>query len=210
MNKLIDKLIQEGYLETPRIIEAFEKIQRKDFLINFAKNREDENEPISIGFGQTISQPSTIAFMFELLQPKDGDRVLDIGSGSGYTTALFSQLVGEEGKVFGIEIIEELKEFGEENVRKNYNFVGRGVANFRIADGSLGLESEAPFDIIHVAAAALEAPQELLDQLAVGGKMVVPVGEYCHEIYLYTKDEDGKISKEKYPGFSFVPLINKN
>ena len=206
----MDNLVRDGFLETPSIISAFEKISRKDFLIDFAQNKDEDNEPISIGFGQVVSQPSTVAFMFELLQPKKGDIVLDVGSGSGYTVALFSQIVGDDGKVFGIEMIEELKEFGEKNVRQNYNFIGRGIAEFVTTDGSKGLSKKAPFDIIYVESAALEVPQELLDQLAPGGRMILPKGEYCHEICLYTKTKDGAINETKFPGFSFVPLISNN
>jgi protein-L-isoaspartate(D-aspartate) O-methyltransferase len=208
MKSLVEKLINEGFLETPRIIDAFEKVNRQDFLIPLASGRADDDEPLSIGFGQTVSQPSTIAFMIELLQPKAGDKILDIGSGSGYTTALFSEITGQKGKVFGLEIIEELKEFGEQNVKKHYDFIDRGVTKFLVADGSKGLTKEAPFDIIHVAAAAFEAPQKLLDQLASGGRMILPLGEYCHEINLFTKTQDGVILKEKYPGFTFVPLVS--
>lgn len=209
MKKLVKNLVKQGYLESPHIIEAFENVNREHFLIPLAKGRGQEDEPISLGFGQTISQPSTVAFMFELLNPQEDDRVLDVGSGSGYTSALFSYIVGKGGKVFAIEVIEELKDFGERNVKDNYSFIEQGTLEFMVADGSKGLPKEAPFDIIHVAAAALEPPQELLDQLATGGHMVMPVGEYCHEIHLFTKDEKGQVSKEKFPGFAFVPLVSK-
>ncbi|MGB9609289.1 MAG: protein-L-isoaspartate O-methyltransferase family protein, partial [Minisyncoccia bacterium] len=112
-NKLIDDLIKDGFLKSPRIIDAFRKVDRMNFVIDYVKNEAYRNSPLAIGFGQTISQPLTVAFMLELLDVQEGNKVLDVGSGSGWTTALLAELVGEKGKVYGIEIIPELYEFGK-------------------------------------------------------------------------------------------------
>ncbi|MGB9681196.1 MAG: protein-L-isoaspartate O-methyltransferase family protein, partial [Minisyncoccia bacterium] len=131
--ELIKELIEEGVLKSPKLIEAFLKIDRKDFVLEDLKEYAYLNQPLSIGFGQTISQPLVVAFMLELLEVQEGEKILDIGSGSGWTTALLSYLTGEKGKVFAIERIPELKEFGEENVKK-YNFVEKGIAKFYLGD----------------------------------------------------------------------------
>jgi len=123
---LVDSLIQQGWLKTPRIIEAFRNVKRVDFLPDNLKNLDELNEALPIGFDQTISQPLVVAFMLELLRPQIGDKILDVGSGSGWTTALLSEIVGEEGRVIAIETIPELKEFGEKNVCK-YNFINKGI-----------------------------------------------------------------------------------
>ena len=109
---LIDSLIKEGWLKTPRIIKAFREVKRVDFLPKEIKDLAELNEALSIGYGQTISQPLVVAFMLELLQPQPGDKILDVGSGSGWTTALLAQIVGQKGKVIAIDIIPELVEFG--------------------------------------------------------------------------------------------------
>ncbi len=209
MSKLVDQLIDQGILKTPEIIAAFRKINRRDFMVEAAKDKAEVNEPFPIGFNQTISQPSTVAFMLELLQPKKGQIILDIGSGSGWTTALLSEIVGETGKVYAVEIIEELKEFGEKNAEK-YGFVSRGIAKFICADGSKGLEEYAPFDRIHVAAAASEIPRPLLEQLRIGGRLVIPVGVYTQDMVLVRKIDEDQYEREKHPGFVFVPLISKD
>jgi len=206
MATLADQLISLGYLKTPEIINAFQKIKRNDFMLEEFREEAEENYPLPIGYGQTISQPMTVAFMFEKLQPKKGDKILDIGSGSGWTTALLSEIVGEKGKVFGIELISELKEFGEENAKK-YNFVKSGRAVFTCGDGSKGLPKEAPFDKIHVAAAAAEVPRHLLGQLKIGGKLIVPVGVESQEMFLIEKVEEKKYKEQRFPGFLFVPLV---
>ena len=203
---LIDQLIKEGYLKTPEIIEAFKKIKREDFVLPSKKEEAEANYPLEIGFGQTISQPLTVAFMIELSQPKKGDRVLDIGSGSGWTTALFAEIVGPEGKVYGIERIAELKEFGENNVKK-YDFVSSGRAIFVCGDGSKGLPEYAPYDIIHVGAAAAKIPKILLEQLVVGGRLVIPEGTESQEIVLIKKISPNQYEEQRFPGFVFVPLI---
>ena len=119
---LINSLIEEGWLKTERIIKAFQKIKRRDFLPEDSKNLAELNEALSIGWGQTISQPLVVAFMLEQLQSQPGDKILDVGAGSGWTSALLAEIVGPKGKVMAIEIIPELKEFGQNNVAK-YNFI---------------------------------------------------------------------------------------
>ena len=126
---LIDSLIQEGWLKTPRIIEAFRKVRRIDFLPEDIKNLAELNEALPIGRGQTISQPLVVAFMIEQLQPEPGQKILDVGSGSGWTSALLAEIVGPKGKVIAIEVVPELKEFGEKNVAK-YNFIKKGTVEF--------------------------------------------------------------------------------
>jgi len=129
--KLVENLIRQGYLKTPAVIDAFKTINRTDFLpSNLAENRNEleklaeYDQALPIGEGQTISQPAVVAFMLELLNIQKGNNVLDIGSGSGWTTALLAQLVGPKGLVIAIERIPELYEFGRKNVGK-YNFIKR-------------------------------------------------------------------------------------
>jgi protein-L-isoaspartate(D-aspartate) O-methyltransferase len=205
MSKLIHSLIQEGWLKTPRIVDAFFKIKREDFLPEKIKALSELNEALPIGFGQTISQPLVVAFMLELLEPKEGEKILDIGSGSGWTTALLAEIVGKKGKVIAMEIIPELKGFGEKNVSK-YNFVERGIVEFVLGDGSKGYEKEAPFDKILVSATAKKCYQSWKEQLKVGGRIVVPIGD---SIWLFIKKSEREFEEFEYPGFVFVPLVEK-
>ncbi len=209
---LINSLIEEGWLKTPRIIEAFLRIKRVDFLPEDMKNLAELNEALPIGFGQTISQPLVVAFMLEQLQPEPGDKILDIGSGSGWTTALLAEIVGPKGKIVAIEIVPELKEFGERNVAK-YNFIERGIAEFILADGSKGYPNTASrpelaegFDKILASASAIEIPQAWKDQLKIGGRIVTPIGS---SIWLFRKQSETEFEEIEYPGFTFVPLITK-
>ncbi len=269
---LIDELVQEGWLKTPRIIEAFRKIKRIDFLpAPTPKNRwwgpEDMkdlsrtfllnekvqdlaelNEALPIGYGQTISQPLVVAFMLEQIQPQPGDKILDVGSGSGWTTALLAEIVSQQsgtqnhapyrnevsgagsklpegkpsasdgagktqnlsGRVIAIDIVSELVEFGRQNVAK-YNFIEKGIAEFIYADGSKGYKKEAPFDKILASASVQgELPRAWKEQLKVGGRIVTPISS---SIWLFIKNPpaDGKKEFEEieYPGFVFVPLIEK-
>jgi protein-L-isoaspartate(D-aspartate) O-methyltransferase len=203
---LAEQLTQSGILKTPTIINAFKNIKRSDFILSLTKSDADLDVPQEIGYGQTNSQPSTVAFMLELCQPEKGDKILDIGSGSGWTTALFSEIVGSEGKVYGLERINELKEFGEENAEK-YNFVSSARATFIFTDGSRGLPEFAPYDIIHVGAASAEIPRQLFSQIRIGGRIVVPVGIDNQEIYIIERKTQTDYQTKKFPGFIFVPLI---
>ena len=204
MEHLINQLIQEGYLKTPRIIEAFRAIKREDFLPEDLKNEAEINAPLPIGYGATISQPLTVAFMLELLQPEPGDKILDIGSGSGWQTAMLAYIVGEKGKVFAIERIPELVEFGKRNVAK-YNFLEKGIVEFICADGSKGLEQAASFSGIIAAAACDEIPEAWKEQLKIGGRLVTPVKS---SIWLLIKKSQAEFEEQEFPGFAFVPLIS--
>lgn len=203
--RLINELIKRGYLKTPRIVEAFRRIDRIDFVPERLKGEAYANAPLPIGFGQTISQPLTVAFMLELLNPEKGNKILDIGSGSGWQTALLADAVGQEGKIFAMELIPELKELGEKNVRK-YNFLGKGIVDFICADGSKGLAEKAPFDRIIVAAAGKAIPPALKEQLKLGGRLVIPVSG---SIWLVIKRGIDDFEEKEFPGFVFVPLITK-
>ena len=202
---LIDFLIQEGWIKTDSIKEAFRKIRREDFLPEDMKNLAELNEALPIGFGQTISQPLVVAFMLEQLQPKPGEKILDVGSGSGWTVGLLSQIVGETGKIFALEIVPELKEFGEKNVAK-YSFIEKGIVKIICTDGSKGLTEEAPFDKILVSASASNIPAAWKEQLKVNGKIVAPIGSSIWTIF---KKSETEFEEIEYPGFVFVPLIQK-
>lgn len=201
--QLIDDLIGEGYLRTPRIIDAFRKIDRADFVPEKFKADAYANVPLPIGYGQTISQPLTVAFMLELLKPEKGDKILDIGSGSGWQTALLAEITGESGNVFGVEIIKELKEFGEKNIAK-YGFIAKGIAKIILANGSIGLKEAAPFDKIIAGAMASIAPKTFLGQLKIGGRLVIP---YAGSVWLLVKKSEEEFEECEYPGFAFVPLV---
>lgn len=205
MSKLVNDLIKEGYLKTNVIIDAFSEINRIEFVPQDLEAESEANIPLPIGHGQTISQPLTVAIMFELLDPQRGHNVLDIGSGSGWTTALLSYIVGTRGKVTAIERIPELCKHGEENADK-YGYVKKKIAEFHNTDGSKGYPPNAPYDRILVSASGEEVPKALKEQLKTGGKIVIPV--HNNVWYLEKKGEDD-FYKEEYPGFSFVPLIQE-
>ncbi|MCX6759540.1 MAG: protein-L-isoaspartate O-methyltransferase [Candidatus Nealsonbacteria bacterium] len=202
---LVEELIKEGWLKTPEVISAFKKIKRVDFLPEDLKDLAELNEALPINYGQTISQPLVVAFMLELLEPKKGEKILDIGSGSGWTSALLGEIVGQKGRVIAIDIVPELKEFGKKNVGK-YNFVEKGIVEFICADGSKGYEKEAPFDKILVSATAIRIPDSWKKQLKVGGRIVTPINS---SIWLFIRKSETEFDQIEYPGFIFVPLIEK-
>src|SRR3989344_1760986 len=206
MKYLIKELMEEGILKTPSIIEAFEKVDRKDFVPEELKDRAHLNTPLPIGFGQTISQPLTVAFMLELLQPEKGNRVLEIGSGSGWQTALLAHIVSGGGKVFAAELIPELMAFGRKNVAK-YDFIKKGIVEFHSFNAVKGFPEKAPFDRIISAASGMELPAAWKEQLKVGGRIVAPVKDAIH---LLIKKSETEFEESIYPGFAFVPLISLN
>jgi protein-L-isoaspartate(D-aspartate) O-methyltransferase len=203
MHRLTGDLIKKGYLKSDLIIKAFSEIGRTEFVPDELKSQAEEDVPLPIGYGQTISQPLTVAFMLELLNLQRGQNVLDIGSGSGWTTALLSHVVGPKGKIFAIERIPELCKWGKSNADK-FKFVRKGIAEFYCAGGSEVCEKNAPYDRILVSAMAQEMPKAFRDQLKIGGRMVIPMRG---SIWLLEKKGENDFYEEEYPGFSFVPLI---
>ena len=204
--ELIDSLIKDGYLKTPRIIDAFKKIDRADFVPDDLKHEAYVNAPLPIGHGQTISQPLTVAFMLELLAPQEGDKVLDVGAGSGWQTAILAQIVGKKGKVFAIEILEKLAEFGKNNLEK-YKFLSSGRVEFIRKDASFGLPENAPYERIIAAAAGNEIPPAWKEQLKINGRLVAPVR---NSIFSLIKKAEDQIEETEYPGFAFVPLLSES
>jgi len=200
---LIKDLIKQGYLKSDVIIKAFSEIDRAEFVPEDLKNEAYSNIPLPLGHNQTISQPLTVAFMLELLDPDLGQNILDVGSGSGWTTALLSYVIGSRGKVTALETIPELCELGKRNTAK-FNFIKKGIAEFYNIDGNLGYSKNAPYDRILVSATAEEIPKLLKKQLKIGGILVIPV---CNDIWRLKKKGNNDFYKEKYPGFSFVPLV---
>jgi len=201
MDQSFEQFVETNDLRSPQIIRAFERVKRQDFLPPDIANQHLVNSPLPIGAGQTNSQPYTVALMLELLDPQEGQKILDVGSGSGWTTALLAEIVGPTGQVDGLEIISELKEFGENNCKK-YSFSN---VEFFCQDGYNGLPDSAPFDRILVSAAAIEIPQALLDQLKIGGRMVIPTE--AQDIRVIEKITATKFKEEIYQDFIFVPLI---
>lgn len=214
MNKylaLIEDLVKQGVLRTPAVINAFKTIKREDFVLPTDVDQAYLNEPLPIGQGQTISQPLTVAIMLELLQAQPGERILDVGSGSGWSVALLTQIVGKAGQVYGIERIPELAAMAKTNVEK-YGFISTGRAEVKLGDGTKGLPDLAPFDKIIVAAATSSVPRALKEQLKIGGRAVIPLGgEYFgQDMTVLTKLSDIEFREERHGGFVFVPLIQDN
>lgn len=196
--ELTQHLIDNDVLHKPNLINAFNKIDRANFVPDSSSPHIYDDHAMPIGYSQTISQPTVVALMLELLDPKEGERILDIGSGSGWTTALLAECVGPKGKVYGLELVPELVNFGQENLKK-YNLHQATIIQAKT--GILGLPNEQPFDKILISAASNFYPERL--DLQFTKKLVMPIE---NSIWLIEKTKDKKIQKE-YPGFVFVPLL---
>lgn len=172
---------------------------REDFLTDDQRECAGQNRPLSIGHGQTNSQPTTVRHMLELLDVQVGDSVLDVGSGSGWTTALLAVLTGPAGRVYGVELVPELVDWGRRNLARHHApWVSIGPAE----PGVLGLTAHAPYRRILVSAEAAKLPDELVSQLADPGRMVIPVAGRM----LVVNRGQGKIDVTKQGYYAFVPL----
>ena len=200
--QLIQSLYNSGILTSIELIKAFEKVDRVDFVTANNLINAYQDNALPIGYGQTISQPTTVAFMLEKLQLSAGEKVLDIGSGSGWTTALIAHIVGSEGEVIGVERVPELVEFGKKNLEK-YAF---NNAKIICAGDTLGFAEKGPYDKVLVSASARSVPVDLIKQLKLGGVLVTPVR---NSIYKITRVSEESYEKEEHYGFIFVPLIHQ-
>jgi protein-L-isoaspartate(D-aspartate) O-methyltransferase len=212
--ELVDELIDLGYLKTPILVETFKAIDRKDFVPKNIREQAYLNEPLPIGFEQTISQPLTVAFMLELLDLKAGDKVLEIGSGSGWQTALIAKMIEHPGGksedkdgrygVVALERIDALAQNSIDNISK-YGFIEKESAKIINFDGTKGYETEAPFDKVIAAASGKEIPEAWKSQLVIGGRLVAPVGD---SIVVLDKTGKNEFEKREFKGFAFVPLLS--
>jgi protein-L-isoaspartate(D-aspartate) O-methyltransferase len=194
-----DALNQE--LLDERVLDALRSVPRHEFVPEAQRHHAYENRPLPIGHGQTISQPYIVALMTHLLKPKKTDRILEIGTGSGYQAAILSGLVDS---VYSIEIIEKLAEKAAADIKRT----GYDNIHTRIGDGYYGWAEQAPFDGIIVTAAASHIPPPLITQLKPGGQMIIPVGGHFMMQYLVlvAKDANGKVTTRQILPVAFVPL----
>jgi len=202
---LVKNLIRENYIKSIKVKEAFLNVHRHKFLPDNLKHIAYYDSPIEIGLGQTISAPHMVAIMCEALDIHKGQKILEIGAGSGYHAAVVSFIVGEKGHVYSIERLEKLATSASFNL-KNARITNTTI---EIGDGSIGLEKYQPYDRIYVTCAAPIVPQPLLDQLKDGGKLLIPVGRMYCELRLIKK-QGKKISSKNLGGCVFVPLVGKH
>ncbi len=196
---MVNEQIRGRGVKAPRVLEAMRKVDRHLFVPRDQRKWAYQDHPLPIGFGQTISQPYIVGLMTELLNPGAGDKVLEIGTGSGYQAAVLGELAKE---VYTVEIIPELAESSADLL----DTLGYGNVHVRQGNGYAGWPQQMPFDAIIVTAAPPEVPAALLDQLRVGGRMVVPVGALSQDLYLLTKTVEGLIEENVLP-VRFVPMV---
>jgi protein-L-isoaspartate(D-aspartate) O-methyltransferase len=196
-----DQIKGRGVTES-RVTEVMSSVPRHEFVPENYRTHAYEDHPLPIGYGQTISQPYIVAFMTEQLRPQPTDRVLEIGTGSGYQAAVLSKLVAE---VYTIEIVKPLAQRAETDLRRlNYSNV-----KVKAGDGYKGWPEHAPFDAIIVTAAPDHVPQPLIDQLKEGGRMIIPVGgREMQQLYLLEKHV-GKLTQRAVLPVNFVPLTRE-
>ena len=195
-------VIKQG-IKDESILEVMREVDRQKFVPKKYSDIAYEDRAIPIGEGQTISQPFIVAFMTENLKLKPGHKVLEVGTGSGFQTAVLSKL---KTSVVSIEINEVLAKKASNILSE----LGYKKISLHCGDGNNGVPEYAPYDRILVAAASNEVPEKLVDQLEINGKMIIPIGKQAEvqHLWLITKNDDGKINKEKILPVHFLPLLN--
>jgi protein-L-isoaspartate(D-aspartate) O-methyltransferase len=196
---MVETQIRARGVIDPLVLAAMAKVPRHAFVPEGLRVHAYADEPLPIGDGQTISQPYIVAYMTEALGLRGGEKVLEIGTGSGYQTAVLAEIAGE---VWTVEIVGTLAE----RARGILDGLGYGNVHYRVGDGSKGWPEEAPFEAVIVTAAAPRMPAMLEDQLAVGGRMIVPVGTDLQELYFVRRTKKG-LERERRLGVRFVPLV---
>lgn len=204
-NFLMEAWKKYGMVKNQAILDAFNKVHRSLFVLPEYYDATYEDVPLPILAQQTISQPTTVVTMLEALDIHEGQKILEIGAGSGYNAALLGTLVGDRGEVITTEIIPELFRFATENLKRAH------VRNAKIfnADGSQGYEKEAPYDRIIVTAGAPAIPEALIAQLKNNGILLIPTGDRYSQKLLRLRKADGKTFQEDLGEYRFVPLTGK-
>ena len=201
---MVERQIESRGITDPKILEAFRAVPREEFLSSEYRDLAYGDHPLPIEAGQTISQPYIVALMIKAAEVKPGDKVLEVGAGSGYAAAVMSRIAGS---VLAIERQPDLVAIASERMRR------LGYDNVRIVegDGTRGWPDEAPFDAIVAAASGSHVPETLVKQLAPGGRIVMPVGEpdWVQKLVKVTRGPAGKLIKEDLGGVRFVPLIGE-
>lgn len=200
--KMVKNQIEGRGIKSPRVLAAMRKVERHRFVPKELVRQAYDDGPLPIGEGQTISQPYIVAFMTDALELQPTDKVLEIGTGSGYQAAILGELCAE---VYTIEIFETL-------ANRSANLLKEiGYKNIRVlaGDGYVGWPEQAPFDAIIVTCSPTEIPQPLQDQLKEGGRMIIPVGDYPGQELVVVRKEKGKIRRERVLSVLFVPMIDK-
>lgn len=211
---LVRKLISRGNLRSPNVIGAMRIVPREKFLPRNMREKAYIDTPLPLGFGQTISAPHMVAIMAEALELEVGQKVLEVGTGSGYHAAVTAEIVCPEdienrGHVYTLEMIPELISFAENNLKKA-KYSSRVTVILK--DGSMGYLDKAPYDRILVTASAPKIPKALTEQLKVGGILVIPVGDlyFFQRLLKVRKNSEESTSTENLGGVAFVPLKGKN
>ncbi len=201
--QMVHTLIQQG-IRDPKVLDAFRKVPRHVFLDEALWPQAYDDHPLPIGEKQTISQPYMVALMTEALQLKGTEKVLEIGTGSGYQAAILAELAD---RVYTIERVPALAK----RARRTLDLLRYTNIVTRIGDGTQGYLDESPFSAIIVTAAAPDAPDPLLKQLEIGGRLIIPIGdEQLQDLILYVKDGDDRYHEENYGGCRFVKLIGEH
>lgn len=198
-----DQILRRGVTNS-KVLEAMRRIPRHLFVPSYLRYSAYTDQPLPIGQGQTISQPYIVAYMTECLDPKPGDRILEVGTGSGYQAAVLAEM---GCAVYSIEI----REHHAKQAAARLAELGYPNVHIRVGNGAEGWKEEAPFDGIIVTAAAVEVPKKLVEQLKPGGRMIIPVGDsfFSQDLVLIEKLESGKIVSRTLIGVRFVPLVDK-
>jgi protein-L-isoaspartate(D-aspartate) O-methyltransferase len=207
--RLVEHLASYGYIRTEKVKKAMEIVPRHEFLPEEQKTHAYLDRPLPIGEGQTISAPHMVAIICESLSLEEGMNILEIGAGYGYNAAVVAEIIGDKGHIFSIERINALVDAAKDNLKRTgYDKIVTVISG----DGSLGLPDHAPFRRIYVTAAAPKIPEPLKDQLAIGGRLIVPVGQQDNyqELILIEKITEDEFKTTNLGGVAFVPLIGEH
>src|SRR5436190_2495141 len=200
--RMVEQQLKPRGIKDDRLLAAMARVPREEFVPADERGDAYEDGPLPIGLDQTISQPYIVAFMTEQLRLRPSDRLLEIGTGSGYQAAVLAELVAE---VYTIEIVEPLAKNAEATLQR----LGYKNVHLRVGDGYQGWPEEAPFDAIIVTCAPDEVPQPLVEQLKDGGRMVIPVGErFAQQLYLLEK-KNGQLKESATLPVRFVPMVRE-